>query len=431
MSETTNMKSSIKVNLNMKAFVFILSLLPLAFAHAQEEDFNALLDTAKARFQRYQKLDQRELKGVDYHELEDLLLKAVALEPNNAEARYYLAYAYSRINASSGENLISTDLNYVLKASEQLERVLEISPVFEGEIFILGPQGKISAEWGSLAYRYWYDNKIDSAIWALKEGRARGGFTNFQLKALRLSLDECTPNAVLMSSGDLNTFNLLYLQLVEKYRTDVSVVDITLLNGTWYPRFLIENNLMEFDLPVEVLDTIQYCRWSDSTIVIGDFSWVMEPTYYNQCVLRGDRVFLSFLQQNQFERSVFFTTGQRRKEALLSLDDDIITNVLVNKLNPTNNYLHYKRMQLTDVDELMSLSSTVNFNNIDEHRLFDLYRVNVLIHISHLEIHHQEELAIKFMKIIDEKANPAKYPFLFESTLEYYNRVRNRLFAED
>jgi hypothetical protein len=393
---------------------FILSFI-FTIGYSQVDDFNTLVDNGKAEFKK-----ENYANAIEYFE------SAVKIAPENAEARYFLGYSYSRANSQDGQSMIGMNLLTTIKASEQFEIVNKLTAKYTGEIVLLDPYTKISAEWGSMAMSYWHNNKPDSAIWAFKEGKRRGGFGEYILSINRKVLDTCSQNAILISSGDIYTIPLWYLQIVEGYRKEVSVVDISLLNASWYPTYLSKNNIVSFDLPNEILDTINYCIWSDSTISINNFSWTVKPSYYDHYILRGDRIFLSLLKMNNFQRDVYFTKGFM-EESRLSLQKYIKSLIVSDKLeinsNESNTMSDYKR----SIEEILALSKLVNKNSPDEFRILDNFRFDIFNKVySYLTTNNMQE-AKRLIDLLDKYTNEKEFPYKDESANKYLDNLRQEL----
>lgn len=85
-------------------------------------------------------------------------------------------------------------------------------------------------------------------------------------------LHSCEPDALLLTTGDNDTYPLWYLQQVEQVRTDVRIVNLTLLSTEWYAR-----------------QTVPECTDAQGR------------------QLRGSHALASLLEQNLDERPVYLT----------------------------------------------------------------------------------------------------------------------------
>jgi tetratricopeptide (TPR) repeat protein len=402
----------------MKAILTLLLTFSLTFTFAQDDEFELLLANGKAEFNK--EFDQQ-----DYAAAVESLEKAVKLKPDNAEAHYFLGYAYSRLNSKDGKGMYEMNLPLTLKCSEQFEIVNRLSPLYTGESLILDPYSKLTSEWGSLAMTYWHASEPDSAMWAFKEGKKRGGFGEFYLSINRAVLDLCSQNAILISSGDNFTIPLWYLQVVESYRTDVSVIDISLLSTTWYPSYLSTKGFVQFDLPKATLDTIEYCQWHDTTITISNFSWTVKPSYYDNYIMRGDRVFLSLLKANKFKRDVYFTTGFM-EDYRLSLKDYLLSMTLIDKLNTSNQAEIAWNTYITNITKILLLVKNVNPNSFQELNFIDMIRYDIFVHTAKALEKNEKQKAKELLALMDKYADETTYPWQTDNGKKYSEYIRGQ-----
>lgn len=345
----------------MRNFIVILPFFISTFLFSQVTNpgKTVIADSGKYEFKLQANKDT-----ADYSKAFRILTNQVKLNPKNAEYRYFLGYTIDRLNADDGRGMFKLNKKMTIEASEQFEEVNRLEPVYNGELFILDPYAKISSIWGSLAEAYLNRRLVDSAKWAFGEGKKRGGFTEPILEFNRQLLNSCDSNAILVTYGDNITIPIWYLQLIENYRSDITVVDANLTNTSWYPKYLKAERNLKMSFSDTDIDTIEYKQWEaqrvtivNSTNTLQSFSWELMPTYMGRYILKGDRILMDIFQQNFFNRPIYFNNNSDSSYNLFLspyLVDEGLVNRLTTKLIDNNNgiYTVSKNLYKYNIDKV-------------------------------------------------------------------------------
>lgn len=411
----------------MRAFISILSLFisNLCFSQVTTTVETVIVDSGKYEFKL-----QAQKDTADYSKAFRILTNQVRLNPKNAEYRYFLGYAIDRLNADDGKGMFQLKKEMTVKASEQFEEVNRLEPIYKGELFILDPYAKLTSIWGSLAEAYLNRKLIDSAKWAFSEGKKRGGFIEPILEFNRQLLNSCDKNAILITYGDNITIPIWYLQTIENYRPDITVVDANLVNTIWYPKYLKSERNLKISFSDAVIDTIEYKQWQTQQVVITNsidtmkrFSWELRPTYMDNYILKGDRILLDILQQNFFSRPIYFNNNSDSSYNLF-LSPYLIDEGLVNRL--TTKAFNYN----TDV---VAVSKNIYNYNIDNVQKEDIakskdavivlngFRWVYFNNVYRLVAQANYNKAKELIKLMSDRFKTEKLPFTSVEVEKYFS----------
>ena len=317
----------------MKLILAVFLWCLAGYSFSQENGQNKISDSGKIEFKK-----QNDAEKPDYSTAYRILKNQLKQNPNNAELHYFFGYTIDRMNAFDGSTMFELKKEKTLEASAHFETVNKLEPVYKGEIVILDPYAKLSSVWGSLAQAYLFRKLKDSAAWAFKEGKKRGAFIEPVLEYNRQLLNSCTKNAILVTSGDNITIPAWYLQEAENYRTDVTIVDASLINTSWYPKYLKNDKNLNISFSDKEIDSIDYIEFKPRYITISNpdnsnekFTWELRPTYLNNYILKGDRILLNILKENLFSRDIYFSYNSDSTWNLF-LENYFMEDGLVNKV---------------------------------------------------------------------------------------------------
>ena len=133
-------------------------------------------------------------------------------------------------------------------------------------------------------------------------------------------------NSIVVTSGDNDTFTLLYLQGAENMRRDVTVVNSSLLNTVWFTEELMETTTLPlFSLKPEELWQLKVKPWKDTVLTFAaptDLSGYalpdgyqptdsvaieVQPTIQGKFLMVSDQLMIDLIRTNNWTRPIYFT----------------------------------------------------------------------------------------------------------------------------
>ncbi|MBN2225959.1 MAG: DUF2723 domain-containing protein [candidate division Zixibacteria bacterium] len=154
-----------------------------------------------------------------------------------------------------------------------------------------------------------------NAFWANRNDFDMSG--NYTASAFgRNLLETCESDAILFTAGDSDTFLPLYFQAVERVRTDVTVLNIHLLNTPWFLRSIMHYHPdMPWSVTADSVGTMHHIPWETDTVAVAGVTpqsdsvrIVVEPTFGNILFI-GHRLVLDIIRENQWRRPIYFSAG--------------------------------------------------------------------------------------------------------------------------
>jgi hypothetical protein len=368
----------------MKLFLHILIHILIINLNAQAQEPPAIADPLERAIREFYKPFEEQ----DFSTSIDLLENLKTKYPDNTEIRYFLGYAYDRFNCKDGKTIPEIKSNLTRLASEEFEFIIHEEPKYTKRKLILDPYSKITAIWGSLALKYYYNSNIDSVKFALVEGKKRGGFSDALLEIGEKVLNSCTMNSILFVSGDNFSFPILYNQIINNYRTDVQVIDISLLNTDWYCSLIKNTTSISFLKDSIDFQSIPVYAESDERFIIvknkkcqsaGNFEWEIDNFRSGKYIVKSDSILKMIVITNKFLNDIYFTLGQN-KDDLLSLYKYVSNGLFVSKLEPCEVGTEEKAENLQFKNNTLSKESTRNSEDIL--RTIDVFRYNYSFKIN-------------------------------------------------
>jgi metallo-beta-lactamase class B len=254
-----------------------------------------------------------------------VLEEALAQTPDDAEIHYYLGY-FTHYLCYDSMPLTGFDRSKSDEVLRHLSRAIALDPDHGNAYYFLG------AEYGARAVSGMKRQDRNEVAEQFRLGRLAGGFPDWLLESGRNLLRSCAKDALLFVGGDADANPVFYLQYVETFRTDVTVMPIGLLDRPWFITLLkTGGDGLVTPAPISwdeaQISAMRPYKWQQNTIScrlsdeVADrygaadpvVSWTLTPDLKRgdgrELLGAGRAVLSDILMTNRWQRSVYMSPG--------------------------------------------------------------------------------------------------------------------------
>lgn len=413
-----------------------------------------LLNVCNAQNKSLKEQAKEEFKNESYLKAISLLEQALKESPDDPEV-YYLLGFYNHYNAYDSRPLVGYNRNYSNKVFKYFEKALELKPDYGDAKYFYG------AECSANAFIYMQKYEADSLKMIYKKAFNKGVYPDWLLEFGRNFLNSCDREAILFAGGNPDFDVCMYLQLHEKYRTDITILPIGYIDRPWYVGFLkkglpgVVRNI-KIDLTDDQIMDVHPFKWDTTTVKIpisGEvkaqlnlpenamMEWTVNPDYTSNRLKQENqakkRTFLSpqraillhIVEANNWQRPIYFSSGA--VEFLLgglneySQDCGLVTKLLPVKTKGTHWETDKEKLEslIMNPKNFKCLKNIVNSDIPRISRLTTIYS-NAALTLANIYSQENNMEAIKELsKFYEKYLKAGLYKDVEDSDLQEINRL--------
>lgn len=244
-----------------------------------------------------------------------VLKSEIKEHPQNAEAYYWLG-RYSHYIVYDTRPFVQKSDNWSKKeVLANLKKAIQLNPEMGDAYYFL------AVEYGCRAREAIQNNNIKQAKQELSEAQKLNSFPEYILEYARAILSSCETNAILFANQDAAINALMYVQLIENFRKDISVVCVNLLERPFYVKYMrdgIPNQISS--LPITwndnlIMNMYSYFPWTQRKLKIKietgnkksdtELTMNVKDKYGGQTMWIGTAAILNILENNKFKRPIY------------------------------------------------------------------------------------------------------------------------------